>query len=470
MSEIQNSSGRTPRLGPILGAVTDQTAKVWVCPNDSGPLWVHVWRRENGVPVRGSPFRPRQISMECNVQVFDLRLPDAETEYEWDLRGASERSCVPKGVQPLGFRTATRDSRDASFRFAFGSCNEARHTGFGLWRKMLRQFQKQRPELFLAIGDQVYADDCYARAIRQSHPTPAHLRELFRHAYFTHWTQAEVQALYARVPTYMIWDDHEIRDGWGSDVRDVLPARRRVFQAAREVYHEFQHSHNPHTFGERKRHYGLRRGKTGFLVLDGRGYRNIGRKTQPVLGREQWQDLRSWLTTHTPTLRNLFVVSSVPVIHSPESLTNLVGKSDLKDQWSRRENQPEQSRLLQTLFDVANEFNIQVVLLGGDIHVATVAVVRSRDPRHQRRPVIYQFTSSPLNNDSTSLWHKVMSGLEGAMEIDPKFEARILRVWGRRNYAVVDVDYDSVEDQYQIKLELHRENVRHPEIFPLGFA
>ncbi len=88
-------------------------------------------------------------------------------------------------------------------------------------------------------------------------------------------------------PTYMIWDDHEIGDGWGShyfedgaardglrrmlpdlearglDYEDGMALVRRMFRAARHTYAEYQHSHNPPT-EEEQLDYAFRRGGCGF--------------------------------------------------------------------------------------------------------------------------------------------------------------------------------------------------------------
>src|SRR5690348_18101870 len=46
--------------------------------------------------------------------------------------------------------------------------------------------------------------------------------------------------------TYMIWDDHDIRDDWGSRPADWTGAdERRGFAAAADAYEIFQNAHNP---------------------------------------------------------------------------------------------------------------------------------------------------------------------------------------------------------------------------------
>ena len=71
--------------------------------------------------------------------------------------------------------------------------------------------------------------------------------------YRPNWIRAPVRRVLASVPIYMLWDDHDIRDGWGSEPADspTLAARyprgREIhaqfvafFEDARDVYWHFQ--------------------------------------------------------------------------------------------------------------------------------------------------------------------------------------------------------------------------------------
>ena len=72
------------------------------------------------------------------------------------------------------------------------------------------------------------------------------------------WSRKVIQQIFANIPTYMVWDDHEIRDGFGSLACDSptlvaqfprgakMFARSDVyFQDCRDVYWHFQGCHNP---------------------------------------------------------------------------------------------------------------------------------------------------------------------------------------------------------------------------------
>ena len=76
--------------------------------------------------------------------------------------------------------------------------------------------------------------------------------------YRFNWSRDPVRQILANVPTYMIWDDHDIRDGWGSLASDsptmaalhrrgaaIFHASTAFFEDARDVYWHFQGCRNP---------------------------------------------------------------------------------------------------------------------------------------------------------------------------------------------------------------------------------
>ena len=47
------------------------------------------------------------------------------------------------------------------------------------------------------------------------------------------------------IPHLTVWDDHEIRDGWGSEEQDFAGGNPVVFEAAREIAEEFILNNGP---------------------------------------------------------------------------------------------------------------------------------------------------------------------------------------------------------------------------------
>ena len=301
---------------------------------------------------------------------------------------------------------------------------------------------------------------------------PPRLRRAYQAAYQAQWDFRWFRRTLANLPTYMTWDDHEIRDGWGSERLDgTAPNRRAAFAVVREVYRRFQHDHNPASFGggANDLFYAFRYGNAGVLVLDGRGASDIERPAEPLLGARQWRLVKRWLRDETPGLEALFVVTSVPPVHVPPELAKPGGAlaSDIRDQWTSEFNLPELERLATVLFDCANEHDIPVVLLAGDVHLGTVACLRSTRPEHAKRPLLYQLCASPITSRPPKLLASVIeriaktefdvaSGIRGRLLAGPLAE---------RNFGVVELSYQP--DRYRIALKLFDETGAERVTYPL---
>jgi hypothetical protein len=122
----------------------------------------------------------------------------------------------------------------------YGSCRKLSNlqqdtlAAFGKWLKEREEVREtQWPHLLLLIGDQIYADDP-ARQLREMYPQAqegALSFEDFTHFYQYAWANDDGtrQAL-ASIPTYMIFDDHEITNDW-----DAWPTwRAEIIQQGKE--------------------------------------------------------------------------------------------------------------------------------------------------------------------------------------------------------------------------------------------
>lgn len=457
-------------LGPTVGAVTHDSVKLWFRTEAPEACRVEV-RTDEGAHVPGSPFDAPTLFRNANVACIEIPLPRPYRYYTYDVLGRSGESVLPEGVERPGFWSAPPPDAVTSFSFGVVSCDkpdayDGPHRPDAMWRRLARARDERDLAFLLAVGDQVYADDAWRSASVRRDVTDRTLRALYRRSYERQWGSKASRVVHANLPTYRIWDDHEIRNGWGSKRRDATDARYRArFTAARSVYRRFQHATNPRTFSNSALHYGFTYGDVGVLVLDLRGHRRwTDGVRHPLMGTGQWRDVRRWVREHD--LGALFVVTSVPVFHIKQFLT-VIPKSDLRDQWSSPRNRPEREELLTLLFDTANESDIPVVLVGGDVHVGTIACLRSSLPRHERRPTLYQLTSSPISNNPAGrlITDIAVPAVDKEVALGPTFTGRILECHSERNYGVVDVEYDEPVGRYRVVLNLALERggpVRRP--------
>src|SRR5690606_9584554 len=120
------------------------------------------------------------------------------------------------------FRTAPEPSRPAALRIVWSGdlggqnvCRDAEE-GYGIFSRI----GVMRPDIFIGLGDIVYADDTCRETGRYGNrqlpgPPPASDLAEFR----AHWAynrdDPHLQQLLAQVPYVGVWDDHEIRDDGG---------------------------------------------------------------------------------------------------------------------------------------------------------------------------------------------------------------------------------------------------------------
>ena len=468
------------RLGPILGEVAPDGIKVWFEADGEGPWLLHLASDPAMTrPVPGSPWPAMRLTQDSHAWIAEGRLPRPGVSYTYDVRAAEGKSLLPSRLRARTFRAAPAPGFREEFGFAFASCHgpftwRTPRTRYRMWRRLDALRAEEDVRFLMLIGDQVYADDWYAKAMKRREPGIGELQEGYRSVYRRHWRDPAVARVLASLPTLMIWDDHEIEDGWGSSKRHFGARAQRVFEAARAVYREFEHSHNPQTFGEKAQHYAFGYGPAGFLVLDLRGHRRLDRTIadRPLMGARQWEDIKAWLAGPGSAFPLLFVVTSVPLLHAPAVFADLIGgragELDLRDQWTYKPFRREQQDLVSLLFRTANRSGQQIVVLGGDVHVGTVARIQSVRPEHARRPTLCQFTSSPIAHTPSALVNRLLRIADGpSVAVDDGIRGRIVHLYGERNVGIVRVKSDAAGRYYAV-LKLHREGKRDPSVYSTG--
>jgi len=262
----------------------------------------------------------------------------------------------------------------------------------------------------------------------------------------------------SRIPTVMMWDDHDIFDGWGSYSPEMQHCS--VFQVlmrcARQAFWVFQLQHAfedlPPLLAQQQRvniskqdpqfepiewsvkladdplalpfldkqpgfSFAHHIGPVSLYVGDLRTERS---RTQ-VLGERSWKAMQDWLDTlrdgkpaHPGSkCQHLIFMSSVPVAHPKlslaEGLLDTFGQDDvldsnaddLKDHWSHGDHEGERKRLLETLTRVAEKKFLRVSIASGDVHVAAWGSCYRRDiPPTSNWAQVQQFTSSGVVHPS----------------------------------------------------------------------
>lgn len=310
-------------------------------------------------------------------------------------------------------------------RIAFTSCNGEVHDQIGederneRWQNLAAAHATNPFHLLIQGGDQLYADQVWQDvpalaawqqldrdAQRQAAWTPE-MAEGAADFYFGHycqlWSQPDLAPLLASIPSLMMWDDHDIFDGWGSDApeQQQCPVFQGMWSVAREFFALFQlgtvSKALPDMFGDPDgQHFGhaITLGDVGIIMTDLRSERTLDR----VMGNLGWAWLEQTLQ-QMASCQQVLLISSVPVVHLdwslPERLLTYMQwfryyHDDIRDQWRSDGHLDEWRRLVTTLLDFAAHIRTQVAILSGEIHLGALGLIERGDTR------IYQLVSSGI--------------------------------------------------------------------------
>jgi phosphodiesterase/alkaline phosphatase D-like protein len=297
-----------------------------------------------------------------------------------------------------------------------------------------------------------------------------------------------VSAVLTSCPSIMMWDDHDIDDGWGSSDRDDEPWRRLFFAAARQAFTEFQASLNPPRVDERSFACGFVHGDLAFLLLDGRSHRLY--KEGRVTGAPQLEAARRWLHALPPTIRRVYLVLGIPPIHAKLSTVAAVLKwmpmamnyaSDLRDAWVSKRNRAECAELMKVLFGFCDTHpGTQLTILAGDVHVGSIGRLERKAPDDEadrRAGVVWQITSSGIGSPPPGgLVGWLMERVTRApVDLGAGIEGRLIPItadghdsMGRRNFVLLKLDEGrGWHREATLRVSLFGEGLREPLDFTL---
>lgn len=375
-------------------------------------------------------------------------------------------------------------------RFAFASCNgfssakvEKSFNGdnarqrYANWTRLLQQHQQSSYQLLILGGDQVYGDmvlyeiEKHAQSMGWSKEEAltkgdAELRPLLDEFYFRlylrSWSEPAIAAVLSSVPSIMMWDDHDIVDGWGSHPPALQNSAqyRAIFASATRAFLAFQHHTTTVEREELTRPYithgthttAYRAGKCGFIVMDLRSERSDTRMMSETTATEMFH----WLDTQSG-LDHLFLISPVPVLHPSfhvmeSALRILPGRQeledDLRDQWSSKPHDGKRVQLIRRLFSFAHHNATRVTLISGDVHIAAHGVIESvKNGRRRNQDIINQLTSSGIVHPPPAglVLYALNHLFEDEQEIDAWISGKMVRFPGTQSRFIGARNWLSVE-------------------------
>ncbi len=416
-------------------------------------------------------------------------------------------------------------AHDVAPHMAYTSCNGFGQTSqmrevedpYALWRDLARCHEMAPFHLLLMGGDQLYADSLWElpeisrwlgkhRSDDSRPPRPAPTRLLssligglsgrWRHPfteemekevahfyadlYTERFGEPEVAALFARIPTVMMWDDHDIFDGWGSRPRKQheSPVYQGIFRVARQAFELFQlRTQDSHPLvhrlpGSPAYNQLFEFGDIALLVLDLRTERTLEQVMSPesrVAVARALDDLEG--------CKHLLVMSSIPFVYLDLSIVEkvLAGipgqqnlEDDLRDMWQSPRHRDERAEIIDRLFELAQTKGYRVTLVSGDVHLAAYGVIRSRrghhlEPGEETREITQLISSGIVNVPPPSILvyayetlapkhEDIAEGIEGGLLPFAKRESHFLNA---RNWLEL-----RIADDTSVTATWHAEDVQ----------
>ena len=284
--------------------------------------------------------------------------------------------------------------KDEHGRIAYASCNGWTSSftplkTYDLWERLLEHQSGDDPySLILLGGDQIYSDSFTNRIISNHEKYDEYLvHEEYLDEYYRAFTYNYSVAQYlAQVPSIMMWDDHDICDGWGSyaDQRgnQTLPGMQKLFKVAIKFFNMFQLrggiGYNRNLLdsfdkfeitneGSLKNHFSLKLNWTEQIKVLSMDLRS-NRTPMTIMNDRNISDCHK----EVGGTEYLYIMSSIPMAYvelgewAPET-----GLDDLRDHWHHADHTNEFEAFIRRIDPSLQD--TKVILLSGDVHHAGVS-------------------------------------------------------------------------------------------------
>ena len=524
LANPDNFESMQSKLGSasFVGHVTTTEVNIWVRVYREGdwrlfisdiPLDIDPYSIQPSDPIFSSnssvQYQDKFISSDTGqTHTFKFDNLLAGKKYYYYLMAVGELYFSIERKIELGIRTSYVFKTDlvdlSQFSFGFYSCHDPfGHRSFseGLWPHFDEQLRERNASFVIGGGDQMYCDT-HGRYKQSSHQQnkpqiedlwdwlakhkktlasafnidtasnesidedgiKQYLKQLYRTYYRIYWNTPAMLETFRKFPQYMIWDDHEIMDGWGSLTKSERANKldhifqwdnhqlnekicQLAFKAASEVYLEYQHNHNPSTPTDQW-DYSFIKGETGFYVLDMRGHHDVENNDgERLLGKQQMARLIAWLKKpETIALKAVFIVSPVPVVHWNDKIMNSIDlllavggtKDDAQDEWGNDTNITERNLLLGHLGTFSDKHKIPVTFLSGDVHCASAFKIHLKDKPNAK---LMNITSSGISRKpAPSYLDKLIEGDGPLYKHDTALVETVFSLAGKNNFLIINVN------------------------------
>lgn len=350
--------------GPVLGCVTDTSAKFWVRTANEVPVQVIIGvSGKTGSIIKSDVVKTSQAKDFTAVVTVRGLKPDSRYYYKLLVDGVRQ-------PRLWSFRTFPVSGNKARFNIGFGG-------GAGFtpqYERMWDTIATHNLPAFLLLGDNVYIDNPTRQAVQQ-------------YCYYRRQSRPEFRDFVASTAIYAIWDDHDFTTNDAGGGPEIYTPKWKI-----PVWRTFTNNwNNPYYAGGENQPgcwFDFSIGDVDFFMLDSRYYRTKSKVKNPsMLGDAQ----KKWLFKKLKSSKATFKVLASPVPWA------FGAKPGSRDPWQGYKAEREE------IFSFLEANKIDgVILISADRHRSDIWKI----DRPNGYP-LYEFESSKLTNIHT---HKVMPG------------------------------------------------------------
>jgi phosphodiesterase/alkaline phosphatase D-like protein len=522
---MSNEKNLPNLLGPFVGGITDSSVKIWLHLSGlelTEVASVYVTLQEENIEssvIQSASIDLTEESLRVGIAEFKSLKPDSLYFYRlWnDENHSLALDLQGLAVEDLYFRTLLEKGYNQQLDFLLMSCHNPETAknddfeGFAVWRQMPEIIKKNVNVRFAILaGDQIYGDEVEAQILGE--PILRKSQELYLSVYRKFWNNIYYRKVLCSLPAVLMWDDHDITDGWGSREDSYVdgkstaftPEWKDLFAAASSVFKRMQAQRNPEPLSKDFAtgfDTCFKIGRAGFAVADLRSNRNV--RQRQVWLPEQLDAIRKWVDANKPDIDTFFFVSTVVFSHgAPQvdrsilkywfyilDIANWFGRfrifkkrsqqfnesvgdlrDDINDSWGSDVNAEEADRVLDFLFSVQNppgdENPVNVVILSGDIHTPGYSTIYSSDPSHKKRAAIPHIVATPVAYKPFSwIGEAIFRHLTRNISLGEKnmYTAQVSHHFCYRNVVVVSLrNYQ--QDESHLKVKYYLEGYPEPQV------
>lgn len=359
------------------------------------------------------------------------------------------------------------------------------------------------PKLIITTGDQVYVDAGYGEKMKKGvihplsawetkrrplpfNPSKEKYVEYLNNLYNASYSFNEIEAAHKKLPTLSTIDDHELRDGWGSQGDEYLDGKMNArlgahYLLGKKAYleHQLLLSNKPPEEvrglleNNKSMEYSFElNGKNGY-VFDLRSSRNINENK--VLGEAQWKNFENWLEKLQPD-QEIILVTSIPLTLRPlgwiENIAKLFNaelKDDVRDGWSSKNNIAERNRLIALLVKHRIEKDIKPIFISGDVHKSALIEIWvdtnvKRNGKHDIAETMilgYEIIASGISHEfiktgiSKSIFTLIESQNVGDGLIEFEYKGNRASLYPMVRKSIVAQNFGAIEFSTQEKTRIH---------------